>query len=366
MKKSVTLLLLSALIMIPELFAQAEFSTGAITANVSNYARLRIAAPDATIRQIDRSSILVGVGQNTVYDYWMDSDTLVLPVLVTNPTMSDFEIDVTNMTLAGNSPQINHRMNVYGWNTLGYVLVKHTITNKEANAMNAYIGMEVIPQVEGTYGNEWVSCDSANALLKTYKTFQVGYKLLNKPLASFTAFEWYDGYNNDADTMFFRYMSMNKVEPVSYLAGGDGAVSIFNAPAVNINPNESAELWIAVAVGADENTFNTNLAAAVAKYNQLTSVDDENGTPQRFRLSQNYPNPFNPSTSISYTIDSRSNVKLQIFDVLGNMVAEPVNEEKEAGSYNVNFNASGLTSGTYFYRLSAGNSSLVKKMTLIK
>ncbi len=365
MKKLITLLLLTVLIT-PEIFAQAEFSTGAITANVSNYARLRIAAPDATVRQIDRSSILVGISSTAVYDYWMDSDTLILPVLVSNPTMSDFEIDVTNMTLAGNSPQIHHRMNVYGWTGMGYVLVKQTITNKETGALNAFIGMEMIPQIEGTYGNEWVSCDSANALIKTYKTFQVGYKLLNKPLASFTAFEWYDGYNNDADTMFFRYMSMNKVEPQSYLAGGDGAVSIFNAPAVSINPNESAELWLAIAVGADETAFNTNLSAAVTKYNQLTSVGDEKGIPEGFTLSQNYPNPFNPSTTLNYTIDARSNVKLQVFDVLGNMVSELVNEEKEPGSYNVNFNAAGLTSGTYFCRLTSGSNSVVRKMTLIK
>jgi len=93
----------------------------------------------------------------------------------------------------------------------------------------------------------------------------------------------------------------------------------------------------------------------------------ENGfAPQEFALFQNYPNPFNPSTRISYTIPKRDNLSIKIFNLLGSEVAELINGEIEAGSYDIDFNASSLSSGVYFYRLQAGNFVETKKMILIK
>ncbi len=85
-----------------------------------------------------------------------------------------------------------------------------------------------------------------------------------------------------------------------------------------------------------------------------------------YRLEQNYPNPFNPTTQITYSIPKTEKVKLLVYDVLGNQVAVLVNEIKEAGTYTVKYNAQNLSSGVYFYQLTAGNTSLVKKMMLIK
>lgn len=98
----------------------------------------------------------------------------------------------------------------------------------------------------------------------------------------------------------------------------------------------------------------------------ITDVKDEKQIPTEFTLLQNYPNPFNPSTSIKYRVSSISNVSLKVYDVLGNEVATLVNEEKSAGSYEVNFNAAGLSSGIYFYKLQAGSLVETKKMILIK
>ncbi len=93
--------------------------------------------------------------------------------------------------------------------------------------------------------------------------------------------------------------------------------------------------------------------------------------PEEFSLNQNYPNPFNPVTSIEYTVPSNvksetANVTLKVYDVLGNEVATLVNENKSAGIYEVEFNASKLTSGTYFYKLTFDKLYSVKKMILIK
>ena len=114
------------------------------------------------------------------------------------------------------------------------------------------------------------------------------------------------------------------------------------------------------------------------KYSYRLKQVDFNGTyvysdvveveirPAEFILYSNYPNPFNPSTSIHYGIGSKEYVTLKIFDVIGNQVAELVNEEKEAGYYELSFNGSGLASGTYFLRIQAGNFVQTKKMMLLK
>ena len=90
-----------------------------------------------------------------------------------------------------------------------------------------------------------------------------------------------------------------------------------------------------------------------------------------FSLEQNYPNPFNPTTSIQYAIGSKQYVTLKVYDVLGNEIAILVNQEKPAGSYEVEFNihsdgGQNLVSGVYFYKLQAGQLIETKKMILLK
>jgi hypothetical protein len=96
------------------------------------------------------------------------------------------------------------------------------------------------------------------------------------------------------------------------------------------------------------------------------AVNDNKSKVYTFNLAQNYPNPFNPTTKISYTIPSRNNVSLKIYDMLGREVATLVNTTKDAGNYEVNFNASNLASGLYIYKLQAGNFVQSKKMLLLK
>ncbi len=88
--------------------------------------------------------------------------------------------------------------------------------------------------------------------------------------------------------------------------------------------------------------------------------------PSDFSLSQNYPNPFNPATTINYSIPELSNVVIKVYDVLGDEVAILVNEQKPAGSYEVQFDASKLSSGVYYYKIQAGNYIETRKMILLK
>jgi len=95
-------------------------------------------------------------------------------------------------------------------------------------------------------------------------------------------------------------------------------------------------------------------------------VEIEIGVPEEFEVRQNYPNPFNPSTTISFSIAKKSNVTVQVFNLLGESVKTLVNQELNPGKYNYDFDASKLTSGTYIYRVTAGNNVSNKKMILLK
>lgn len=88
--------------------------------------------------------------------------------------------------------------------------------------------------------------------------------------------------------------------------------------------------------------------------------------PAGFELSQNYPNPFNPTTNIKISLPESEFVNLTVYDIVGREVAVLVNDKLNTGIYNVDFNASHLASGTYFYRLTAGSFTEVKKMMLVK
>jgi hypothetical protein len=98
----------------------------------------------------------------------------------------------------------------------------------------------------------------------------------------------------------------------------------------------------------------------------ITDVDDLNFTFYSFHLEQNYPNPFNPTTSIQYQVSSNTQVSLKVYDVLGSEVASLVDEYKPAGSYEVIFNATELSSGIYFYKLQTGSLVDSKKMIYLK
>lgn len=112
----------------------------------------------------------------------------------------------------------------------------------------------------------------------------------------------------------------------------------------------------------------------IVKVVDPTNIEENDNLPVNFVLEQNYPNPFNPETTIKYSIPIKNertefsiqNVTLKVFDVLGREITTLVNEHKSAGNYEVKFNGTNLTSGTYFYVLNLGGKILSRKMLLIK
>jgi len=137
--------------------------------------------------------------------------------------------------------------------------------------------------------------------------------------------------------------------------GGLPHAQIYDLEVKNIQ--NGYELWISCA----------SRGVAVLKVETgVTNQEEIINTSTDFVLNQNYPNPFNPTTIISFSIPLSAFTSLKVYDILGNEVATLVNEEKPTGSYEINFNASSLSSGTYFYKLQAGSFIETKKMILLK
>ncbi|MDZ7623447.1 MAG: T9SS type A sorting domain-containing protein [Ignavibacteriaceae bacterium] len=109
----------------------------------------------------------------------------------------------------------------------------------------------------------------------------------------------------------------------------------------------------------------SGMAGVVVVQNPV-GVDDEKLIADKFELLQNYPNPFNPSTNIGFRISDRGFVSLKVYNILGDEIATLVKEEKEQGVYNITFDASGLSSGMYLYKLQAGSFVETRKMILLR
>lgn len=114
-------------------------------------------------------------------------------------------------------------------------------------------------------------------------------------------------------------------------------------------------------ISGDDGGVYKTINGGVIGINQISSE-----VPAKFSLNQNYPNPFNPVTNIKFSVPKAGNVRLVVFDALGREVAELVNQNLKAGTFNYDFDASQLSTGVYFYRLTGDGFSEIKKMMLIK
>jgi hypothetical protein len=109
-----------------------------------------------------------------------------------------------------------------------------------------------------------------------------------------------------------------------------------------------------------------NVNCPVVLIEEPTGVEETSSLPQEYQLSQNYPNPFNPTTQIKFAIANSEKVSLKIYNVIGQQVAELVNEVLPAGNYSVSWNARNVSSGVYFYTITTDHFSASKKMVLLK
>lgn len=165
-------------------------------------------------------------------------------------------------------------------------------------------------------------------------------------------------FTPDTPLIDWRYPSIVQISPVH--SQDEDVITVHmvmqgdSIPGSTVNANPP----MPVGVTAQYYHFSTEII--------LVSAGEDPVIVNEFNLEQNYPNPFNPATQINYALAERSNVTIKVYDVLGNEIATLVNTTQEAGAYDVNFDASQLSSGLYIYTLNAGNFTSSKKMMLLK
>jgi hypothetical protein len=346
------LLFIAAMSFITCGYSQATFNTGTLQVDVNAYGRIRLFTPDDT-RHLQRASILVGASSTAVFDYPNDSEELDPTVLVENPEESDFEIyGAYDNSYSNLPPDVIVKLNAYGWTNGSYTVVKFNIENAEVSAIDALIGLDIIPELNQEYGFDAVTYNSEAGVIRFHRDDQVnmGIKLLSHPLTSLFSFEWYDGYSVDED--YWDWMNFGSLQPEYVSNTADGPVTITSQDAIALNSGQSVDVYYALALGADEATMLSNMAAAAEKYQfMLVAVEDNPDTRNELILEQNYPNPFNVSTDISYELPENGFVSLKVYDVTGREVAELVNAAQTAGKYSVQLDAQNLTDGLYFCTL---------------
>ncbi len=158
---------------------------------------------------------------------------------------------------------------------------------------------------------------------------------------------------------------------------GDCRVDDDGSNTYSVDPHDTAWGFQILPKGADIESLTGILEYTYGNYKLYPRTNSDFGTvtgirrepvtvPQTYSLDQNYPNPFNPTTTIRYSIPNSSMVTLTIYNILGQEIATLVHQRQGAGTYTATFQASRFASGVYFYRLTAGSFTSVKKMLMLK
>ena len=261
--KILFLFFLPVLVMTDMGFAQS-FYTGGIGIAIYEYGRIRVYSDNLTTRQVDRSSILVGVSSTAVFDYNEDAENVIPPATVSSPQYGDYEVTVTtDNSYSSLPPAVEVEHHVFGWNSGGYAVAKLIVKNNETTAINAVIGMEIIPQIDGDYASINTSYDASSHVVVMNSTSYVGYKFFSNALTSMHSLDWFDGYGNDAD--YYTWLTQNSFDS-PFTCGADGAVVIMGSAPVSINPGESYDFYLGISIGADETTMMSNMSTAQSFY----------------------------------------------------------------------------------------------------
>lgn len=282
-----------------------------------------------------------------------------LPLQVASLTI-DNEAGVTQSRGVTINEALNLNAGVFD-NTIGFGLGENAVVNFNGGSLLFALGaprigsfaltspedgfaLELTGEVTTEVAISWETPSAPDSVTYTWHADTVGGDFTN-PLVSLPSDD--DG---SATTLTLTYQELDDV-----VAG------------LGVNIGGSIDLIWTVTAQAGETvkfadaSFDLSITRNLGVSNE---VDDQ--LPTEFALSQNYPNPFNPTTTINYAVPEAANVQLQVYDITGRKVAELVNARKSAGIHSVNWNAENFATGIYIYRLTAGDFSAIRKLTLIK
>jgi len=180
-------------------------------------------------------------------------------------------------------------------------------------------------------------------------------------------FSWLD-IDNDGDLDYF-------IAGQYFVPGGNGLVEAQmhvyrndvtgqnDAPSSPTGLQDGDYNWTIRAV--DAAYLGSSITTGVFTIGTQTSIEETDNLAQIFSLAQNYPNPFSSTTIIKFTLSEQENVVIKVFNVLGDEIKTIVNKEFAQGQHEVVFNAAGLSSGAYFYKITSGNNTIIKKMQVL-
>ena len=210
--------------------------------------------------------------------------------------------------------------------------------------VNLGVGNNNYLVIPAQYSNVAVSQDTVNDLhfILNYTHAEIVVKLVNAPIPP-----WLDWYGTQTNGEWPNVFSTNaQLQPDStfhfQVCDGEWNIAVpFYEPGYTVIPSDTI-----LTVSNEDSSYYVEFV-----YYLASDVEAENHIPEKFSLDQNYPNPFNPKTTIHYSLPSAGEVELNVYNILGQKVATLVSEKKAAGSYKVQWDASGFASGVYFYKL---------------
>lgn len=260
-----------------------------------------------------------------------------------------------------------------------YIILRYDVRNTSAGTIsNAFVGMFADWDVND-YSKNLLNYDSSRRL--GYQWDSAGSNYYGVCLVNPTNAASYRAVNNPV----YVYSGFQESNKYAFLSGGftltagltpDDWAMMLSAGPYTIAAGDSVTVGFAFLGGTNLADLQLNADAARARWATVVDVKDERmpGIPGRFALHQNFPNPFNPTTRFSYDLAAAGSVSLKVYDLLGREVATIVQADQPAGRFSVNFDASMLASGLYFYRLTATNAtggtqqqfSDIRKFMLVK
>jgi hypothetical protein len=361
--------LIISLLLIISVSAAQDFNTGSFYLQLTNAGSTLIGSPNQQNLQIVRISPLISGSEGEVFDYLNDADSDTTAFTLPTPRFGNFHVaTIFDNSFSFAPPAYEVELNSYGWTNGSYAISHYNVTNIDSFTYNSKFGLEILPFVDNLYGNETIVYDSENDYIKIYKdslSTYIGVKFLNNPLISMNVIEWDTAYNR-SDSLLYANLFSNEILP-EYTAGELGSIIFQGIDLQSINPGETYDVYIALAVGIDEIQLDSNMTLAVERFNSdITSVVDNKALPKQIVLEQNYPNPFNPSTVIQFSLPYTQRVELTVYNLLGQKVESLINEQLSPGLHKIEFNGNRLSSGVYFYRLITDNFVQTRKMILVK
>jgi hypothetical protein len=330
------------------------------------------------VEQLSRASMVVALDSANVFDYEGDGNYVMRAAALSTGGLADTVAAVISDNSWNDPP---YPPNVRLWQTVraykddAFVLSDYVITNTDPVATTVSVGVGLVPYPSETWGGETDAYDATKKMAYFFREGEpvyIGVKILGQDAVSFHALPW-DVYSpadpsNDAATDSTRWlMTTAPGFDAPVLGDVDGSFCSLNLGQATIDAWSSTSYTVAYMYATSLDNLRKACDAAVARFTGVNGVVTQSSTvPDRPSLDQNYPNPFNPATSIGFHLATAGHVKMAVYDLLGREVATLVNADMNPGEHTVRWNAAGVSSGVYFYRLTAGSFTQTKQMVLMK